>query len=182
MFKDQFLTVLCLQRGSNCNCPLRGSTYHPVEIGADLLPNIREFEVFHCKAGRRIGGHNEDRDYTGRPTVLSILDLGVSQGVNHPPMGEHELALGPIHICSRWAAWSSCRSSNNWSRVFPWACFLSASGCHAPKWITFSGFSVRICAQSLSDLKGRGLILGNWRSAIWGWQRLNRQRTCMKVY
>ena len=87
----------------------------------------------------------------------------MSAGVNHPPMGEHEMALGPIHICSRWAAWSSWSSSNNWS------CCLSVSGDHAPTCTTFSGLSVIICAQPLSDLMGRGLVLVNWGSAGWGW-------------
>jgi hypothetical protein len=32
--------------------------------------------------------------------------------------------VGPLHICKRWVAWSSCRSHNNGNRGCPWACCL----------------------------------------------------------
>lgn len=35
-------TLLCFQRGSNCNCPLKYSTYYPMEIETDSFPNIRQ--------------------------------------------------------------------------------------------------------------------------------------------
>lgn len=30
-----------------------------------------------------------------------------------------------LHVCSRYAAWSSCGSTNNWRRVCLWHCFLT---------------------------------------------------------
>jgi hypothetical protein len=38
------------------------------------------------------------------------LDPCGFQGLNYQPKNIHGLDLGPLHICSRCAAWSSCRS------------------------------------------------------------------------
>jgi hypothetical protein len=40
---------------------------------------------------------------------------GGSQRLNYQPKSMQGVDLGPLHICSKYAAWSSCGSSNNWS-------------------------------------------------------------------
>ena len=49
---------------------------------------------------------------------------GGSQRLNHQPKRMHGLDLSPLYICSRYAAWSSCGSPNNWSRGCLWLCCL----------------------------------------------------------
>lgn len=47
-----------------------------------------------------------------------------SQRLNYQPKSMQGMDLGPLHICSKYAAWSSCGSSNNWSGGCLWFCCL----------------------------------------------------------
>jgi len=68
--------------------------------------------------GEGLRGPEGDRKSIGRPTMSTNLDPWCSQRPNHQPKSIQELDLSPPihkHICSRWAAQSSCGSPNDWS-------------------------------------------------------------------
>jgi hypothetical protein len=61
----------------------------------------------------RIEGPKENRDSTRKPTDSTNLDYWEFQRLNHQPKSKHGLYLPPpcpLHICSRYTAWSSCES------------------------------------------------------------------------
>jgi hypothetical protein len=48
-------------------------------------------------------------DITRRPTESGLAWAhGDLQTLDHQPKNMHGLGLSPLHICSRYAAWSSC--------------------------------------------------------------------------
>ena len=71
-----------------------------------------------------IGGRIEEIEGSRTPQedLQSQLTwvIGGSQGLNHQPKRMHILDLGLPYICSRYAAWSSYGTPNNWSRGCLW--------------------------------------------------------------
>ena len=59
---------------------------------------------------RRIEGSKEYRDSTGRPTESTNLYLQGLPETEPPTKEQAQAGLWPLHICSRWTAWSSYRS------------------------------------------------------------------------
>jgi hypothetical protein len=72
---------------------------------------------------KRIGTLQEDQRSQLTWTIWGPRDWVTKQR-------EHGLDLGSLHICSWWAAWSSCQSSDNWSRGYPWVCSLPVDPVH----------------------------------------------------
>ena len=71
-----------------------------------------ELRESYGRVGKR-KGPEEDRDSRKRLTESTNLDSGGSQRRNYYPKNEHRWGLGPLHMCSRYAAWSSGGSPNN---------------------------------------------------------------------
>jgi hypothetical protein len=84
-----------------------------------------ELGDFYGRIGGNISDPRGDRNSTGRPTESTNLDSWGSQRLNHQSNNIHGLDLSPQHICSRFAAWSSWGSPNNWSRGGLWLCCLT---------------------------------------------------------
>jgi hypothetical protein len=126
------------------SCPLRGSTQQLTETDAEThsQPLHRAQEVLWGSWGE--GLRNPEGIRTSQEDQQSQLTwtFGGSQRLNHQPKTNTWVGpRSPAH--SRCAAWSSCRSPNNWSGGRPWLCCLSVD----PVPLTaLSGLSERRCA------------------------------------
>ena len=69
-----------------------------------------ELREAYGRVKRRIEGPKEYRDSTGRPTESTNLYLQGLPETEPPTKEQAQAGLWPLHICSRWTAWSSYRS------------------------------------------------------------------------
>ena len=108
MLADRSLTWLSFER------------FHPaadVDRCRDSQPNTgQSFRNLIDKLGEMIDSPKVDRNSTGRPTESTNLGLWGSQSLNHQPRAYKGWTWVFLYMCSRYAAWSSYGSSNNWSR------------------------------------------------------------------
>jgi hypothetical protein len=107
--------------------------YSQLNIGWPLVSLVEELQG-------RIENSEGERNSTERPTKL-VWTLGDSQRLNHQQNNIYGLDLGPLHICSRYAAWSSCGFPNNWSRGWLSLKLFPICGIHLPNWAALSGIS-----------------------------------------
>jgi hypothetical protein len=90
------------------------------------------------------------------------LTLGSFQRLNHQLKSEQGMDWGPLHMFSRWAAWSSYVSSKIWSSGCPWACCLPAClpACQPVYYVLLNGLhclvSVAEFALSPSETRCEG--------------------------
>jgi hypothetical protein len=91
----------------------------------DPQPNIRwSLGILVDELEEKMEGVRGVKDTTRRPTVHQLEAHGDSQRLNDQPKSMYGLDLGPLHLCSRCAAWFSCWSPNNWRRGCLWLCGL----------------------------------------------------------
>ena len=112
------------------------------------------------RVGRRIVARVEVETLQEDHLSQLIWTLGGSQRLNHQPKDMPWLDLGPLHICSRCAAWSSCGSPNNWSGDYSCLCCLPVDP--VPQTGPPCLASVAENVYSYSDLRYHGgLVLGS---------------------
>jgi hypothetical protein len=103
-----------------------------------------------------VGGIEDPKDSKRRLTESTNLDSGGSQRLNHWPKSKQWLDLGPLHICSRCAAWFSFGSPTIGAGLT--LTLLSVYGSCSLNWTGLSVLSAGECAQSLDDLKCGGKV------------------------
>jgi hypothetical protein len=110
-----------------------------------------ELKRSYGRVERRTEGHEDDSDSTGRPRKSTNQTLWRLPETESPTKEWAQAGLRPLHVCSRWAAWFS-RKSSNISRVSPRICCLPVYRSGSPKWTPLSGLSGIGCALSCSCL------------------------------
>jgi hypothetical protein len=113
--------------------------------------------------------------------------FGDSQRLNHQPKSEHGLDIGPLHVCNRWAAWSSCGSSKQLEpglslSLLPICLAVSPISPNGQSWLALVGEDVRghtvtrcakweiigLGAEELGDWEGRGGMRRDGELTPWG--------------
>lgn len=107
----------------------------------------------------------------------SVGFLKVFQRLKYQPKSVHRLDPHPSLICSRYAAWSSCWSSNNWSGGCPYFCCCPMGPIPLtalPYLVSVGELFLVLCldalklvpgwASSFSEEKGKGV----WGNGLYG--------------
>jgi hypothetical protein len=76
-----------------------------------------ELENYYGRVGGRTEGTEGDRNSTGKPTETWTLEG--SQRLNQQPKNIFQLYVGPLHVCSRCLALSSCGSGTTGAGAIP---------------------------------------------------------------
>lgn len=93
------------------------------------------------RVGKRIKGPRVVMDSVRRPIKSMNLELSVLPENDHQPKNIERLDLGPLHISTKHATWSSCGFPRNWSKGLPF--FLPAFESCSLDWAVLSGLDGR---------------------------------------
>lgn len=98
------------------------------------------------------------RSTTKRPRESTNRGPYGSQKLKHQPKCMEGLNLGPLHICRKCAAWSSCGFPNTWSSGLS-VTLLPAFEPLSHSWVALSGLDERGFSYFCCDLMGQGKLV-----------------------
>ena len=152
--------LLCLQIGALHNF-LRGLIQQFMETDAEIHSQTSgEALQVMWKSGRYDWASQSGKRPQRKPYLQSQLmwDHDGSHSLNHQLKCTQWSDIGPLHICSSFATWSSCVSSNIWS-----ICWTACSGLSG-RWYTY--FCCDLMSQGKVTTKVFPFSEEKWREAF----------------